>query len=109
MDSNGSLWVHTNFTSTSCKNNVIANCYVPLTVLQSLVGFSQPSTKQSTKTFGNDLVFVKNSKLESKNHISLRKFHEQQNFHFKITINQANERDSLFEMQKVCFICSIQQ
>ena len=62
-----------------------------------------------TKTLGNDHVFVITSYLESKNHIWLRKFHEQQNCQLKPIINHVYERESLFQIQKVCFICSIQQ
>ena len=39
----------------------MAICDIILTILQSLVGFNQPSTTQSRKTLGNDLVFVKSS------------------------------------------------
>ena len=39
----------------------------------------------------------------------MRNFHEQQNFQLKTTINHANERASLFEFQKLCFIRSISQ
>ena len=55
---------------------------------------------------GNDLVFVKTSKIESKKYISLRIFHEQQTFHLKTTINHANERDSSFSIQN--FVFSVQ-
>ena len=68
-------------------------CDIILTILQSLGGFNQPSTTQSRKTLGNDLVFVKSSKFESNTYISLRNFHGQQKFHLKTTINHANERD----------------
>ena len=37
----------------------------------------------------------------------MRNFHEQQNFQLKTIINHANERVSIFEIQKLCFICSI--
>ena len=80
-----------------------------MTILQSLVGFNQPSTTQSTKTLGNDLFIVKTSKLKSKKYISMCNFDEQQIFQLKTTINHANERDSLFQAQKYCFICVIQQ
>ena len=82
-----------NSTSASSNNNAIADCNIILTILQSLVGVNQPSTTQSRKTLGNDLVFVKSSIFESNNYISLRNFHEQQNFYLKTTINYANERD----------------
>ena len=39
----------------------------------------------------------------------MHNFDEQQIFQLKTTINHANERDSLFQIQKYCFICSIQQ
>ena len=39
----------------------------------------------------------------------MRNFHEQQKFQLKTIINRANERVSLFQIQKGCFICSIQQ
>ena len=93
----------------SSTNIAIAICNIILTILQSLVGYNQPNTTQSTKTFGNDLVFVKTLKLESKKYILLRNFHEQQIFQLKTTINHANKRDSIFQIQKYCFICSVQQ
>ena len=92
--------------SASSNNNVIAICYVILTILQSLVGFNQPSTTQSRKTLGNDLVFVKSSKFESNNYISLCNFDEQQTFQLKTTINHANERDWSFQIQS--FVLSVQ-
>ena len=52
-------------------------------------------------------VFFNTSKFESKNHIWLRNFHEQQIFQLKPIKNRVYERDSLFQIQKVCFICSI--
>ena len=60
-------------------------------------------------TLGNDHVFVITSNFESENHIWLRNFHEQQNFQLKPIINRVYKRDSLFQIQTVCFICSIQQ
>ena len=39
----------------------------------------------------------------------MRNLHEQQNFQLKTIINRANERVSLFQIQKLRFICSIQQ
>ena len=57
------------------KKTIIANCNIILTILQSLVGFNQPSTTLSTKTLRNDHVFVNTSKFEYKNHIWLRNFH----------------------------------
>ena len=51
-------------------------------------------------------VFVESSNFESNNYISLRIFHEQQTFHLKTTINHANERDWLFEIQS--FVLSVQ-
>ena len=101
-------WPHqlTNSTSASSKNDVIAICNIILTILQSLVGFNQPSTTQWTKTLGNDLVFVESLDFESKKYISLRNFHEQQSFQLKTTIDHANERDSSFQMQK--FVLSVQ-
>ena len=39
----------------------------------------------------------------------MRNFHEQQTFQLKTIINLANERVSLFQIQKLCFICSVQQ
>ena len=96
----------TYFISASSKNNVIAICSIVLTILQSLVGFNQPSTTQSTKPLRNDLVFVKTSKFESKKYISLRNFHEQQIFQLKTTITHSNERDSLFQIQN--FVLSVQ-
>ena len=36
----------------------------------------------------------------------MRNFHEQQNFQLKTTINHANERDSLFQIQN--FVLSVQ-
>ena len=39
----------------------------------------------------------------------MRNFHEQQNFQFKTIINHANERVSIFQIQNVCFVCSVQQ
>ena len=91
------------------KSNVISNCNIILTIMQSLVGFNQPSTTQSTKTLGNDHVFVKSSNFESNNYISKRNFHEQQNIPLKPIINCVYERASLFQIQTICFICSIQQ
>ena len=91
------------------KVNFIANCHNILTIMQSLVGFIHPTTTQSTKTLANDNVFVKSSIFESRNHVWLRNFYEQQNFKHKTTIHHANEHESLFQIQKVCFICSIQQ
>ena len=38
--------------------------------------------------------------------MSLPNFHEQQTFHLKTTINHANERDSLFQIQS--FVLSVQ-
>ena len=55
---------------------------------------------------GNDLVFVKTSKIESKKYISLPNFHEQQTFELKTTINHVNKRDSSFEIQN--FVLSVQ-
>ena len=43
---------------------------------------------------------------ESNNYISLRIFHEQQTFQLKTTINHANERDWLFQIQS--FVLSVQ-
>ena len=37
----------------------------------------------------------------------MRNFHEQQNFQLKTIIDHANERASIFEIQKLCFIRSI--
>ena len=39
----------------------------------------------------------------------MRNFHEQQNFQLKPNINCVYDRDLLFQIQKVRFICSIQQ
>ena len=38
----------------------------------------------------------------------MRNFHEQQTFQLKTIINRANDRVSLFQIQKFCFIISIQ-
>ena len=48
---------------------------------------------------GKDLVFVESSNFETNSYTSLPNFHEQQTFHLKTTINHANERDWLFEIQ----------
>ena len=73
-------------TSASSTNNIIANCNIILIILQSLVGFNQPSSTESTKTLGNDFVFVETSKLESNKYISMRNFDKQQIFQLKTTI-----------------------
>ena len=88
---------------------MIANCYIILTILQSLVGYNQPSPTQSTKTLGNELVFVKTSKFESKKYIFMRNFDEQQILQLKTTITMQMNVIHYFETQKYCFICSIQQ
>ena len=54
----------------------------------------------------NILVFVKTTNFESNKHISLRNFREQQILQLKTTINHANERDSLFQIQN--FVLSVQ-
>ena len=88
-------------TSVSSTNNVQANCNIILTTLQSLVGFNQPSTTQSTKTLRNDLVFVKTSKFESSNYSSLCNFDEQQIFQFKTTITMQTNVIHYFETQNI--------
>ena len=91
------------YTSASSKNNVIAICNIILTILQSLVGFNQPSTTKSTKTLGNDLVFVKTSKFESKKYISLRNFHEQQYFQLKPPLTMQMNVIHCFKSKKYVF------
>ena len=39
----------------------------------------------------------------------MHNFHGQQKFQLKTIINRANERVSVFQIQKLCFICLIQQ
>ena len=39
----------------------------------------------------------------------MRNFYEQRTFQLKTIINRANERVSEFQIQKLCFICLIQQ
>ena len=39
----------------------------------------------------------------------MRNFHEQRTFQLKPIINRANERVSVFQIQKSCFVCSIPQ
>ena len=99
----------TNTTLALSNNNNIANCNIILTILQSLIGFNQLNTTLSTKTLGNEHIFVKSFNFESNDYISMRNFHEQQNFQLKPNINCVYDRDLLFQFQKVRFICSIQQ
>ena len=54
-------------------------------------------------------MFVNTSKFESKTHIWLRNFHDQQIFQLKPIINREYERESLFQIQNIRFICSTHQ
>ena len=54
-------------------------------------------------------VFVKSSSLESKNYISIRKFHEQQSVQLKTIISRANKRVSSFQIQTFSYSRSTPQ
>ena len=56
----------TNTTISLPENNIITNCDIILTILQSLIGFSQPSTTQSTKSLRTELHFSILQKLRQK-------------------------------------------